>query len=167
MVKQFYLTHRWNRNRYYPFQVWVDLGIMAMKGYSTYLKSPKLKPHHQMQFNVISRTLIHGGGLPLCRDSELQLIGLLLKIVCHLAIVPRKLPHQFLISVTNPKCLHWIKTHLHPPYIQWMASGQVLLKALIPTISPKLCSNEFVKYLHGWPLSNSRCCKHSNTSVPD
>ena len=38
-------------------QVRVDLGVMAMKGYSTFPRSPKLEPHHQMQFSVISRIL--------------------------------------------------------------------------------------------------------------
>ena len=52
--------------------LWIrmDLGVMAMKGYSTLPKLPELKPYHQMQFSVISRTpLFFGGGeiLSLCR----------------------------------------------------------------------------------------------------
>ena len=36
-------------------RVRVDLGVMAMKGYSAFVKAPALlKPHHQMQFRVIS-----------------------------------------------------------------------------------------------------------------
>ena len=33
----------------------MDLGLMAMKGYSTLPRSPELKPHHQIQFNIIPR----------------------------------------------------------------------------------------------------------------
>ena len=33
----------------------VGLGVIAMKRYSTYPRSPKLKPHHQMLFNFITR----------------------------------------------------------------------------------------------------------------
>ena len=40
-----------------PLWVRVDLGVMAMKVYSTYLRAPELEPHHQMQFSVIPRTL--------------------------------------------------------------------------------------------------------------
>ena len=35
---------------------------MAMKGYSTFPQAPGLVPHHQMQFRVISRTLIAEAG---------------------------------------------------------------------------------------------------------
>ena len=42
-------------NRYYPS--WsVDLGVIAMKGDSTFPIASELEPHHQMQFNVIPRT---------------------------------------------------------------------------------------------------------------
>ena len=34
----------------------VNLGVMAMKRYSTSPKAPRLKPHYQMQFIVIPRT---------------------------------------------------------------------------------------------------------------
>ena len=36
----------------------VDLKIMAMKGHCTSSKSSKLKPHHQIQFSIIPRTLL-------------------------------------------------------------------------------------------------------------
>ena len=39
-----------------PLRVKVDLGIMAMKGCSTFFNALKNEPHHQMQFSVISRT---------------------------------------------------------------------------------------------------------------
>ena len=39
MIKQFYLTLKWNLNRYYSRER-VNQGIMALKGYSTF---PKLK----------------------------------------------------------------------------------------------------------------------------
>ena len=40
-VKQFYLTHLLDPIR-------MNLGAMAMKGYSAFLKVPKLEPHHYM-----------------------------------------------------------------------------------------------------------------------
>ena len=43
---QFYLTHRWEFYRYYHFRV--DLGVMAMKRYSTFSTTPGLEPHYQM-----------------------------------------------------------------------------------------------------------------------
>ena len=36
-----------------PLKIKVDLGIMAMKGYSTLPRSPELEPHHQMLFSII------------------------------------------------------------------------------------------------------------------
>ena len=39
-------------------RVRVDLGVMAMKVYSTFLKASGLKPHYQIQFNVIPKTLV-------------------------------------------------------------------------------------------------------------
>ena len=36
-----------------PFWITVNLGAMAMKGYSTFHRSPELEPHHKMQFSVI------------------------------------------------------------------------------------------------------------------
>ena len=38
-----------------PGRIRVDFG---MKGDSTFLRAPGLVPHHQMQFSIISRTLI-------------------------------------------------------------------------------------------------------------
>ena len=43
------------------FPIWVDLGIMAMKGYFTFSKAPRLEPHYDMQFSIKARTLIEGG----------------------------------------------------------------------------------------------------------
>ena len=40
------------------FQVRVDLGIMAMKEYSTLPRSLELELLHQMQFSIIPRTLL-------------------------------------------------------------------------------------------------------------
>ena len=51
-----------------PLQAKVDLGVMAMKGYPA---SPKLLHYWNLTirlFNVISRTLIEGKVLPLCRE---------------------------------------------------------------------------------------------------
>ena len=54
MIKQFYLTYRWEPNRYCHSES-VDLGVMAMKKYSPFPKVLGLESHHQMQFSVISR----------------------------------------------------------------------------------------------------------------
>ena len=58
-----------------PVLVRVDLGVMTMKGYSTLLKAARIEPHHQIQFNVISRTFVLGCLTPLqiCSWRILQL----------------------------------------------------------------------------------------------
>ena len=38
-------------------QIRVDLGVMAMKQYSSLPKSQELQPHHQMQLSIIPKTL--------------------------------------------------------------------------------------------------------------
>ena len=43
------------------FWVRVDLGVMTVKEYSTFSKDLELEPHHQMQFSIISRTLLWEG----------------------------------------------------------------------------------------------------------
>ena len=45
-VKHFYLTHRKERNQMQPLRVRVDLGAMAMKGYSLFLEVPILQEDH-------------------------------------------------------------------------------------------------------------------------
>ena len=47
----------------------VGMGVMAMKGYSTFSKAPGREIHIQIQFSVIYRTLVLSGVLPLCRDA--------------------------------------------------------------------------------------------------
>ena len=54
----FYLTDRWDPNRYKNMRVRVDLGVMVIKGYSTFSKAPGLEFYHQMQFSLILRTLV-------------------------------------------------------------------------------------------------------------
>ena len=44
---------------------------MAIKRLSTFLKVPRLEPHHQMQFSVIPRTLV--GGVGVSPSTEMQL----------------------------------------------------------------------------------------------
>ena len=51
-------------------QVRVNLGVMAMKRYSTLPRSPELKPYNQMQFSVISRALVGIGLTSLQRYSQ-------------------------------------------------------------------------------------------------
>ena len=41
-----------------PLQVRVDMGLMTIKGYSTFPRSQDLEPHHQMLFNIILRTIL-------------------------------------------------------------------------------------------------------------
>ena len=43
---------------YHGLQRWIriDQGVMVTKEYSTFLGSPELEPHHQMQFSVIRKT---------------------------------------------------------------------------------------------------------------
>ena len=40
--KQIYLTHSWDPNRYYHSKVWVDLGMIVVKNYTTLPRSPEL-----------------------------------------------------------------------------------------------------------------------------
>ena len=57
-----------------PFQVRVELGEMAMNGYSAFPKAPGMEPHDQIM--VIYRTLIGVGVLTLlqrCNQCILQL----------------------------------------------------------------------------------------------
>ena len=57
MDTQFFYKHiRWKLNRYYHSGS-VDQRAMVMKGCSTFPKPPNLEPHHQIEFNVIPRTL--------------------------------------------------------------------------------------------------------------
>ena len=46
-----------------PLWIRVNLCAMAMKEYSTLPKTPGQEPHHQMQFNFISKTLVGGGSI--------------------------------------------------------------------------------------------------------
>ena len=49
----------------------MDLEIIAMKGYSTFPRALGLKPHHQIQFSVISWTFVAGVRIiTLCRDAN-------------------------------------------------------------------------------------------------
>ena len=53
-----------------PLRARVDLGAMAIKGYSAFPKAPALlEPHHQI-FSVIIRTLMGGDLTPLQRSSR-------------------------------------------------------------------------------------------------
>ena len=70
MVKQFYLTHRWDYH-VLPLQVRVDLREVAIKEYFKFPKNPGLELHYQMQFTVIPRTLTWGGEYWLSADMQL------------------------------------------------------------------------------------------------
>ena len=65
MVKKVYLIHKWNTNRLSHSG---SVGIMKI--YSSFFKAPGLEFRHQIQFIVISRTLLGGGRvLPLRKDA--------------------------------------------------------------------------------------------------
>ena len=42
------LTYRLNYAKVLLLQITVDLGVMAMKAYTTFLRFPELELHHQM-----------------------------------------------------------------------------------------------------------------------
>ena len=47
MIEQFYLTDRWDPNRYYQL-VRMNLGVMAMKEYSAFPDAQELEFYYQM-----------------------------------------------------------------------------------------------------------------------
>ncbi len=49
------MANRWDLDKYYPFRVKVDLGVMTVKEYFTLLRSLELDTHNQMQFMVVLR----------------------------------------------------------------------------------------------------------------
>ena len=55
-----------------PLWVRVDLGVMAMKAYSTLPIFPELEPHYQVQFSVITRTFLWwaGGLAPTLQEMQ-------------------------------------------------------------------------------------------------
>ena len=53
-----------------PHRVRFDLGVMTMKGYSIFPKALELEPYHQMQFSLISRTVVGIGVALLQRCSR-------------------------------------------------------------------------------------------------
>ena len=76
-LKHIYLTHRWDRNRcHHSWSEW-DMGLMAMKRYSTLPRYPELESNHQMQFYVIHKTLLFllGEVLLLCRGYSQHNLG--------------------------------------------------------------------------------------------
>ena len=55
------------------------MGLIAMKRYVTILWSPKLEPHHQVQFSVIRR-IFFSLGRWVCRGYNQHIIGLVDKV---------------------------------------------------------------------------------------
>ena len=56
----------------------LDLRVIIRKGYFTLCRAPELEPHHQMQFNVIFRTLSFWGRegvLLLCRGYSQRILS--------------------------------------------------------------------------------------------
>ena len=70
-------SSKWLDNSIWPINgtltgkhwVKVELGVMAMKEYSTFSKAPGLESHYQIQFSVLSRTLVRRSLTPLQRCS--------------------------------------------------------------------------------------------------
>ena len=52
-----------------PLRAWVDLEAMVIKRYSVFYKLQHYWSLTIRLFSVITRTLVGGGGLPLCRDA--------------------------------------------------------------------------------------------------
>ena len=59
-----------------PLQVWKNLGVMGVKGYSTLPKSPELKSNYQLQFSVF---LVEGGVFLFCRWSNQCILRLTIR----------------------------------------------------------------------------------------
>ena len=57
--------------------------VMAMKLLANFPKAPGLESHYQMQFSVISRKLVGGGGLTTCRSEIDPGARLLLELSQH------------------------------------------------------------------------------------
>ena len=60
IYKHFYKmeSYRWDPNWYFYSRFRVDLGVMAMKIYSTFPKAPGVELQHQMLFSIMSRALV-------------------------------------------------------------------------------------------------------------
>ena len=69
----FFLSHRWDTNRYSTLWIKVDLELIAMKGYSTLPRPPELESHHRIHFNVIPKTSLFGGVLLLCQKDAVSI----------------------------------------------------------------------------------------------
>ena len=71
-----YLTNKGDPNIYYHSRV--DLGLLAMYGFSPLPIFPELESHHKVQFSVIlSKPLFFGGGsYPSARDNVSVFYGL-------------------------------------------------------------------------------------------
>ena len=93
-----------------PLQLRVDLGTMAMKGYSTYSIALRLKPHISL-FNVISRTLVRGV-LLFCQDAvgvfySLSWLGWFVKVTNHTGLWDVCSPDS--LRATHQVCFYDLK----------------------------------------------------------
>ena len=87
MIKKFYLTYRWDPN-WYDHSGSVDLGVMAMKGYSTFPKVLVLELQHQMVC-VMSRTPIDSGFSPSTKMQSVYSIALTDKVGLQIICIPQ------------------------------------------------------------------------------
>ena len=62
MIKWFYLAHRWYPKKVLPSRVKVELGLMAMKGYSIDPNVPGLEPYHLMVKSYLGHSFFFAGG---------------------------------------------------------------------------------------------------------
>ena len=72
MIEYFYLNHRGDSNRFYHSRV--NLGVIAVMGYSTFPKAPEQELHNQMQFIVIFRTFFVGWSLTPLQKCNQQIL---------------------------------------------------------------------------------------------
>ena len=57
--------------RVLPLQAKVNMGIIAMKRHSIFLRAPELDPYHQIQLHIILRIIFFGEGLIPMQGIEL------------------------------------------------------------------------------------------------
>ena len=108
----------------------VDLGVIAMKRYSTLLRGQELKPHHQMQFSVISRTLHFGGVLSLYKGCRRHFLSVTDRVSYnhhhHHHVVPlarisltlsRHFSLSFIVSGRSSE-LHPVSSHICCMYVR-------------------------------------------------
>ena len=81
----------------------VDMGVMAVKGYSILPASPKLEPYHQIQLRIIPRTphfFWWWWGLPLCKGDNQCILSHTDRSLIVVLQNERIFPFNFKIAIT-------------------------------------------------------------------